>query len=189
MPIPVNPTRAPKTTMKLRRTRNPVHRLHRQYRPLCFEDVYEGGRDYARRRIAGSPGNHQVGTGAAEDEDPVDTPRVKGCPRILLRCIGRELEGAWRRRREGRRDLLHSGGGPYQPDRDVVRLGVLDRGPDEADERHQDEQPSNQGGQKSCQLGHGNPSLLIQRWMNSTAVELLYQAPLGAVEAVEHVPA
>ena len=41
-----------------------------------------------------------------------------------------------------------------QADRDVVGLGVFDRGPDEAQERDQDDEPSDDGSQRRFHLFH-----------------------------------
>ena len=112
---------------------------------LRLEHVREGAADHAGHRVTGRAGHDQPRAAVrSEDKDAVDRAVIDGRPGRVLRAVGRELKGSGRVRGECGRDLLKRGRRPDESDLDVVRLRILDRRTDKPDQRHQDEQATDQ---------------------------------------------
>src|SRR5207237_3378334 len=85
-------------------------------------------------------------------------------PCAVLRGIGGELKCSGRIRGEGGGDLLNDRRRPGEPDLDVVRLRILDRGSDEPDQRHQNQETTDQWRKDrlgSCPI---HTAVILQVW-------------------------
>src|SRR5438874_3319616 len=138
----------------------------RQRLVLRLEDVRKGAGDHAHYRITGRAGHDQPRVAArSEDEGAVDRAVIDGRPGRVFRGVDGEPKGS-RPVREGRREMLQRRRRRDEPDLDVVWLRILDGGSDEPDQRHQNQQPTDQ--RRQDRLGpcpiHGINSTDVELW-------------------------